>query len=366
MKKPLIPALLVLVAIGVALYFFLRADAGENARKSPPVEVLPVYEETIYDSVESLGSAMANESIAVTANVAETIREIHFEDGQALEKGDLIATLAQQEEQAQLAAAQARQRENSRELKRLQTLLKNKAAAQREYDERLTQIEVTKQEIEGIEARITDRTMRAPFAGITGIRNVSVGALVQPGDVITTLDDISQIKLDFTVPSIYLDSLKVGVPIEARRDGIDDTAFSGTIYSVNSRIDPVTRSVLVRAILPNEDGLLKPGLLMRVTLLRNERTALVVPEESIIQRDDDHFVLVVPEGGGTVEERTVETGMRRPGIVEVTDGLAVGEHIITRGVNMVSDGQDVSIGTVWDSIRKPNTENPAPAAEEAE
>jgi membrane fusion protein, multidrug efflux system len=366
MKKPPIPALVVAGAVITGLYFLLSDGDDASQRKTPPVDVLPVYEETIYDSVESLGTAMANESIAVTANVAETIRDIHFEDGQIVEKGDLIATLSQQEEQAQLAAAQARQRENSRELKRLQTLLKNKAAAQREYDERLTQIEVTKQEIEEIDARIADRTMRAPFTGVTGIRNVSVGALVQPGDVITTLDDISQIKLDFTVPSIYLDSLQVGVPIEALRDGIDSTTFSGSIYSINNRIDPVTRSVLVRAIVPNDDGLLKPGLLMRVTLLRNERKALIVPEESIIQRNDDHYVLVVPEGGGFVEEREVQTGMRRPGIVEVTEGLSVGEHIITRGVNMVSDGQDVTIGTVWDEIRKPITETASPAAQEAE
>lgn len=358
MKKPL-PVFVVLAVAAVAGLFFLLRDEGStrNTTTVIPVQVLNVYEDTIYDSVESLGTAQSNESIDITANVSETITEINFDDGQIVKKGDLIALLAQEEERAQLAAAQARQRENQRELKRMETLIQNRAAAQREYDERLTQVEVTAREIEEVEARIADRTLRAAFDGVLGIRRVSVGALVQTGELITTLDDISRIKLDFTVPSVYMDSLRVGVPIEARRDGISDEVFRGEIYSINSRIDPVTRSVLVRAILPNETGVLKPGLLMRVTLLRNERKALVVAEESVIQRERDHFVLVVPDAGGKVEQRKIQVGMRRPGMVEVLSGLQAGEKVITRGVNMVSDGQEVKIASVWQRIRKPIATN---------
>lgn len=360
MKAYIIPLGAVIVAIAASLWLFSGDADRDSTAKGTPVEALRVYKDTIYDSVESLGTTRANESIDITANVAEVITTIAFNDGDTVAEGDLIAELSQSEERAQLAAAEARLRENKRELKRLETLLKNRAAAQREYDERLTQIEITKREIEGIEARIADRTLRAAFAGVLGVRRVSIGALVQPGDIITTLDDISRMKLDFTVPSVYLDSLQVGLPIEARRDGISDELFQGEIYSVDSRIDPITRSVLVRAILPNDSGLLKPGLLMRVTLLRNERKALVLPEESVFQREDDHYVLVVPEGGGKAEQRKFLTGMRRPGIIEALSGLQEGEYVITRGINRVTDGQQVHINKLWSHIRPPITAEAPP------
>lgn len=348
----------VAVIAAIALYFLLAGnDNRDKAAQPVPVQVLRVYADTLYDRVESLGTTYANESIDLSANVAETIVEIGFEDGQAVRKGDLIALLSQQEEKAQLAAAQARQQENRRELKRLETLLKNRAAAQREYDERLTLIEITRQEIEAIEARIADRTLRAPFDGVLGIRRLSVGALVQPGEVIATLDDISRMKLDFTVPAIHMDTLRPGIGIDAVRDGMEGGMFHGTIYSVNSRIDPVTRSILVRAILPNDEGILKPGLLMRVTLRRNERQALVIAEESLIQRGRDRFVLVVPEGGGKVEQRRITTGTRLPGMVEVLDGLQAGELVIVRGVNMVTDGQEAAIAGIWERIRRPRATN---------
>lgn len=355
MKHPL--AFLFILVTLVFAAFFLLGDSNEKSKsegKILPVQVIAVYEETISDSVESLGTAMANESVDITANVNETLAEINFEDNQQVKKGDIIARLSQQEEQAQLAAAQARQTENRRELKRLNTLLKNKAAAQREYDERITQIEVAKQQAEEIQARIADRTLRAPFDGVLGIRRLSVGALVQPGDLITTIDDLNTIKLDFTIPATYLQSLKAGLPIEARSAALGDNVFRGEIASVNSRIDPVTRSILVRAMIPNPDALLKPGLLMQVTLLKDEHKAMVIPEESVIQRGERQFVLVVDDSN-TVIEREVHSAIRHPGMIEITDGLQLGEHVITRGINVVRAGQTVEISEVWDDIRKPQT-----------
>lgn len=351
--KLFLPALaLLLASLGLAA---CDDGARREANTAPlPVEAIAAYEATISDSVESLGTARANESVDVTANVAETIRELNFEDGQQVEKGHVIARLSQQEEAAQLAAAEARQKENRRELDRLQTLLRNRAAAQREYDERLTLIEVTKQDIEAIRARIADRTLRAPFDGVLGIRRVSVGALVQPGDLITTIDDLSRIKLDFTVPAIYLPSILLGTPIEARAAGFGERVFRGDVESVNSRVDPVTRSVLVRALIANDDRALKPGVLMQVTLLRDAREALVIPEESTIQRGDRHFVLVVQEDG-TVEERQVHIGVRQPGMVEITRGLQMGEKVITRGIGTARAGQKVEIRRLWDRIRAPET-----------
>lgn len=347
----------ILVVLGVAVYaFWGGTDEKDKDKGVTPVEALPAYMTTIYDSVESLGTTQANESIDITPTVTESIAETRFNDGQSVEKGDIIVVLEQREEQAQLNAAKARLEENRRELRRLEELLKNKAAARRDYDERLTLIEVAKREVEEAEARIGDRTLRASFDGVVGIRRMSAGALVQPGQIITTLDDLSRIKLDFTVPSRFLTSLQEGVKINAVSDSMGEKVFTGEVASVNTRIDPVTRSILVRAYLPNEDRMLKPGLLMRVTLMRDEHEGLVVAEESITQRGTRDYLFVVKDDG-TVEQREVILGTRRPGMVEVREGLQEGEKVITRGVNVVRVGQKVKIARLWETIRAPETGN---------
>lgn len=352
--KRLIILALILAAIGVAAWFWFSPTAPEKGRNGTvPVSVVKAYREAIYDSVEALGTTYANESITVTATASETISEINFSDGQAVKKGAVIARLEQREEMAQLAAAKAQLEEHKRELERVSMLLQNKAASQRDYDERQTLMKIAQKDIDGIQARIEDRTLRAPFDGTLGIRRLSMGALVQPGDVITTIDDTKTIKLDFTVPSIHLATLKPGVAIEGRAEALGERAFSGQIESVDTRVDPVTRAVLVRAILPNADGAIRPGLLMRVILLKDARNALIVPEESVLQRQDRHFVLIVHPETNKVEERQITIGTRRPGIVEVLSGVKEGELIIVRGVNRVENGGTVTIKETWDKIRPP-------------
>ncbi len=357
MKKTGIWALLTLLVVGIVIYYFWQQYGTKASKTQPdtPVTVIKVYKDMIFDSVEALGTTYANESVDITTNITETIREIRFDDGQEVKQGDIIAVLEQSEEEAQLAAAKAQLAEHQRELKRIDSLVKQKAAAKRDYDERRTQLEVTEQQIKEITARMEDRTLRAPFDGVLGVRRLSMGALVQPGQLITTIDDIHQIKLDFNVASTYLTQLQVGTPIEAISSELGGKVFNGTIQTINSRIDPVTRSVLVRALIPNPDGLLKPGLLMRVVLLKDQRRALIVPEDAIIQKQDAHFVLTVDPEKNTVAQRKITLGTRRPGIAEVKEGLEEGELVIVRGVGRVRPDQKVSLQEVWDKIRAPNS-----------
>lgn len=323
---------------------FLHAEktAPQNQKQLTPVYVTAVKAGRVYDSVEALGTAHATESVDITANVTDLLREIRFSDGQTVKKGDVIAVLEQRELSAQLAAARARMEQEKRELARLEGLVRDKAVSRQNYDQRMTSLEITQREVEEIEARIAYRTIVAPFDGTLGVRRISAGALVQPGDVITTLDDISSIKLDFNVPSTFLQTLAPGVPVEAEVDALSGRIFRGKIESVSPRIDPVTRSVLVRAVLPNEDGRLRPGLLMRVRLIKREREGLIIPEESILQRQQSHFVLVVTPDD-TVEERMITIGARLPGRAEVMRGLEAGERIIVRGVNRVRSGEKVTV-----------------------
>lgn len=354
--------LVVFALLAVALGWMLMPAGPESARGGDtPVSVVKAYRQEVFDQVEALGTAYANESITVTATASETISEILFTDAQQVSKGDVIARLEQREEQAQLAGAKAQLQEHKRELERIAGLLKGKAASQRDYDERQTQLQITQKEIDGIQARIEDRTLRAPFNGTLGIRRLSVGALVQPGDIITTIDDISTIKLDFSVPALNLAMLKPGVAIEARTEALGDRVFTGVVEQVDTRVDPVTRSILVRAIIPNDEAVLRPGLLMRVTLLKNARTPVVLPEESVLQRQDAHFVLVVHPQTNVVEERRITPGTRRPGILEVKEGVEEGEMIIVRGVNRAVPGKPVIVKDIWDAARAPQTDGtPAP------
>ena len=201
---------------------------------------------------------------------------------------------------------------------------------------------ITRQRIREVEARIRDRSIRAPFDGILGLRQVSVGALVEPGDLITTIEDLSRIKLDFNVPATHLGALQRGAVIHAYSSGWGNERFEGTVATIGTRIDPETRSVLVRAIIANPDMRLRPGLLMTVQLLNRQRQALMIPEEALVPVQRRHYVLTVGEDR-MVERKQVSIGQRQPGLVEITEGLLPGERVIVRGTTRVRPGQHVSV-----------------------
>lgn len=325
-------------------------NEGERSAPQKPVVVLKAYSTTLHDKVEALGTAQASESIAITAKVAGRLETIHFADGQKVDKGDLIVSMDQSEEEAQLAAAAAQLAEHSREIKRLEKLLVSKAASERDLDARKTLAAVTASQIKEIKARIDDLTLRAPFTGRLGIRRISPGALVQPGHIITNLDAADLIKLDFTIPATALSGISPGTRISAYPDTMPGNLFSGEITAMDSHIDPVSRSILARAVFDNKDGKLIPGMLMHVTILQNEREALVVPEEAVTQKQDKHFLTIVGNASA-IEIRSVSIGSRQNGLVEIVDGLKTGELVVVRGMSFVKPGQQVSIGETWETIR---------------
>ena len=166
--------------------------------------------------------------------------------------------------------------------------------------------------MEAITARLDDRLIKAPFAGVLGFRNVSTGTLLTTNTVITTLDDISSIKLDFTVPEVYLSVLHKGLEVFARSDTYPDRTFKGEVSGISSRVDQVTRSVVVRAILPNEDRAIRPGMLMKVKLIRSREIVKTVPEQALIPIGDKQYVFLI-DADDKVDRVAVEVGRRRPG-----------------------------------------------------
>jgi membrane fusion protein (multidrug efflux system) len=306
------------------------------------VTVFEVQPKAIFDRIEALGTTLANESARISATITEKVVAVHFEDGQLVKAGDLLVTLQQDEERAQRAGALEQLAEHKRELKRLRTLAQEDVIPQRDFDERLTLLNIARQRIREIEARISDRNIRAPFDGVLGLRQVSVGALVEPGDLITTIDDLSRIKLDFNVPATYLSTLQPGSVILAYSSGWGDERFEGTVATIGTRIDPETRAILIRAIIPNREVRLRPGMLMTVELLNRQRQALMIPEEALVPVQRRHYVLTVGEDL-IVQRKQVFIGQRQPGMVEITQGLLPGERIIARGTTRVRAGQQVSI-----------------------
>lgn len=321
------------------------AQDGEGKGALPQVFVANVEREEFSDTIEALGTLRAQESVELTATVTEIISAIHFEDGQRVEAGHVLVEMTNTEEHAMLSEARSQLAEAKSQYQRLQPLLAEGAASASVVDARKNEYETAKARKQAIQSRMSDRLIAAPFSGIVGLRNISVGALVEPGDVITTLDDDSEMKLDFTVPSTLLKEVRVGLPIQASAPGLAADLVEGKVVSVGSRIDPVTRSVTVRAILPNPERVLKPGLLMTVRLSSNPRMTLVIPEESLVPKGKTTSVFVVreQEGENILEKREVTIGSRRSGEVEILTGLKEGEKVVTHGTISAKDGQKVTV-----------------------
>jgi membrane fusion protein (multidrug efflux system) len=326
------------------------APPSDQAQKPVPVIASEVTVGRFVDRVEALGTLKANESVSVTANVTETVSAIHFDDGDRVEQGQLLVEMTSAEEHALLEESQARVAEAERQYERVRSLVAQRSASESLLDERKRDLDTARAMLVAIESRLADRLVKAPFAGLLGLRNISPGALVEPGDLITTLDDDSVMKLDFAVPSVFLTDLEPGLGIQARARAYGGRVFEGEIRSIDSRVDPVTRSVQVRALVPNPEQTLKPGVLMQVELLRNPRDALIVPESALLQQGREHYVMRVDDSG-VVEKRSVEIGGRHPGEVEILTGLAAGDRVITHGNDKVRPGQQVEIRAVDDGTR---------------
>ncbi len=338
-------------SLGAALLLVLslacgQTDSGDTAESAPitPVTVAIAEIAPLEERIEALGTAHAREAVVITASVTETVDAIHFEEGQQVEKGALLVTLTQDAEKARLAAARANLVDHQREVKQLEKLVKTRAAPQDQLDERRTLLTIAQQVIFETEADLRDRTIRAPFDGTLGLRHVSPGALVEPGTLITTLDDTSIIKLDFTAPAKAIATVRAGTPLVATSAVLPDARFEGKIIAVETRINPRDRSIMARAELPNPDDVIKPGMLMQVELIASRRDALIIPEQALIPLQDKQFVLVVdPQQDNLVERRQVTIGTRQPGIVEIIEGLTPGELVIIEGLTIVRPGEQVTI-----------------------
>ncbi len=320
-----------------------RAAQKATAPAAQPVAVAPVELHTLENIIEPLGTALAWESVDISVQVTETVISVLFDDGQTVAAGDLLVELNDAKERADRRIAELTIAEHTRERDRLAWLFEQDAIAKRDLDDRETSLALAQAALAKAEAELADREIRAPFAGVLGIRMVSLGDLVTPGAKITTLDAIDTLRVDFPVPEKYASHLSTNMTFQAVNAAWPGTLFNGAVSAIDPRVDTITRSVRVRGVIPNEDHRLKPGMLLSVRLNLGARKAPVVPETALTVLGERQSVFVLSPDGKTVARAEVKTGKRSGRWVEITEGLAPGTRIVTEGVSKVSHGAAVSV-----------------------
>ena len=336
---------MVVIALVLALSGCGKEASSEDTRGDRPVPVTTtqVRLQPWSDSVQALGNVKARESVTITAKVSETVQRVHFESGDVVRAGAPLVTLSGQSQQAALVEAQAAANEAESLYQRQAALAAQQLIARAALDSQRATRDAARARVAQMRAEIGDRTIRAPFAGVLGLRQVSPGSLVTPGTPIATLDDTARVFVDFPVPETMLANVAVGQSLGATSAAYPGRKFDGLVSTIDARVDPATRALTVRGDFPNADRALRPGMLLQVTLSRPERPALLVPEIAVVQVGNASFVYRV-KPDDSVERADVKVGARRDGMAEVTEGLKAGDRLVVDGTGKLRPGSKVVEG----------------------
>jgi membrane fusion protein (multidrug efflux system) len=305
------------------------------------VSVHRVHQVSLSERLATTGTVRANEEVEIVCEISGKVTAIHFREGSRVTAGDLLleidnATLAAERQRALYRVGLA-ERAEARQLQ----LLDDGVISSENYDVSLGELNVLRAELQLIEARLLKTEIRAPFGGVIGLRRVSPGSFLSPQTAIASLHDLDPVKVDFTVPEKYAALLGPGDEITFRVDG-SNRRFTGSIYAVEPSVESATRSLRLRARSPNPDGVLIPGTFANVELIvRSVEDALTVPSIAVVPELGGKKVFVYVEGH--VEARQVETGIRTEAMVQITEGLSVGELVITSGIQQLRTGMEVTL-----------------------
>lgn len=341
-KNPVFWIVVVLAGM-LAFVFYPQEEAAKQSRAGgvPLVEVVEVKRQTFNEEVAALGNAQANESIELKAEQTVRVMDVHFDDGQSVNQGDLLVTLKNDQERAYITELDANLKEQRRQLRRLQDLEKQSATAASAIEQQQSLLDATEAQRKVAVANYQEKLIKAPFSGQLGLRQISPGQLVTTSTVITTLDDISQIKVQFQLPEKYLNKVHTGQTVKAKHIAFEQS-FTGTVDAIGSRIDQTSRAFTVRALFNNDSGSLRPGMLLQLALILDSNKALIIPESSIVPINNDHFVYVL-NSDDTVSRVKVEIGKRKPGIAEVISGLDEDQRVVSKGVLKIRNGAKVKL-----------------------
>lgn len=320
-----------------------QTEAAERGGGPAPVIVEIAQTRTIDDIIEALGTVKANEQTTLASKITERVREVLFEDGQLVSKGDLLVQLDDTEVQAMLAEAKAQLGEREAQIERIKSVEDSGALSRSVIDEEMSRYGIARARMDLIQAGVNDRRIVAPFDGQVGLREISPGQLVTSADTIITISDLTPVKVDFTVPERYISRLRTGQTITATSVAFPDRIFEGEVRSISPNIDPISRAAQIRAFIPNEDHALFPGMLLNVRINLGSNEVLTIDEAALIPLANKQFVMIVGEDG-MAKQVEVEMGRRFPGEVEIVDGITPGTQVITQGFRARS-GSPVEVKT---------------------
>ena len=344
----IIGGILVLALVAGGAWWLQPDDTGGARATLPPsaerddrtpVRVAAVAPREFETTVEALGSIAARESVIVRATVTGRVEAILFEDGDRVEEGDVLVRLRSAEERARRDEARVRVDEASRELERVRDRVQDGIVTQQEVDQQASRLAEARAALAAATAQVEDRTIRAPFTGTLGLREVSPGALLTPDTPIVELDDIRTVRLDFPVPERFASAIDLGMQVTGHSAA---GRFGADVIALSSRIDVATRTLNVRAVADNPEERLRPGMLATVRLALDPQEAPAVPEGAVVQTADQHFVFRLQEDG-TVSRDRIRVGRRAPGWVEVREGVSPGDTVVSEGVSRVRDGMTVRV-----------------------
>lgn len=339
-----------LVIIGFRAGWFSDEDIvkkeTEKGEEVLPVSVFVVSPGGLTDLIVASGTVLANEEVQLSAEVAGRITSINFVEGTTVKKGTVLVTINDTELVAQLNKVRYNQKLAEEREQRSSTLLEKEAISQEEYDRVLTDLNTVKAEASLIMAQLEKAKIKAPFTGTIGLRQVSEGAFVTPGQRIATLTQVQPVKIEFSVPERFAQSVTKSSKIIFSMEG-DTNKYIADVYAVEPSIDATTRSVSVRALHPNKNFELRPGSFARIEFkLNHMENALQVPAQAIIPELGGYKVFKVKSG--LAEQVEIGVGIRTSEMVQITQGLIAGDTVITSGILQLRNGMQVSISKITD------------------
>jgi membrane fusion protein (multidrug efflux system) len=307
-----------------------------------PVEAAPVRVGALTDEVATVGSLQANESVVIRSEIAGRVTAIHFAEGRQVRTGESLFSIDPPEYAAQVAQIAATVDLNRSNLERAQPLRADNLISPQAFDQLVSKLKESEASLALAQERLNKTTIAAPFGGRVGLRQVSPGAYVQPGQALVNVEDVSTVKLDFRVPEARMARVTIRRPVTIHVDAFPGRAFTGTIEAIDPRVDETTRTVLVRARVPNPNGELLPGMFARVAVVVAERpNAILIPEQAVVPVGSDAFVFRVVEGKAAMVKIVI--GQRKDGEAEVVSGLSPGDVVVTGGQTKIRDGAPVTV-----------------------
>lgn len=337
----------VALAGGGAWWFFVGATESGPPQAGPKpqpvlVDAVPVRVGEVAEAIEAVGTTRARQSVDLRSTVTGRVAEIRFLTGQRVPAGQPLVRLDSAIEEANLAEARALRDDAGSQLERARQLVASRAVSPARVDELEAQHRVAQARLAVAERRLAERVVVAPFDGVVGLREVDVGARVTADTVLTRLDDLSVVELEFQVPELFFGRVRRGQSVEAISAALPDGRFKGTVSTIDTRIDPASRVFRVRAELPNPDGLLPGGLFMVAQVILAARSdVLIIPEQAVVPEGRSTYVFRIKDG--RAERVEVRLGLRRVGEVEVAAGLALGDMVAVSGLQRLRDGAAVRL-----------------------